>query len=135
MLAFDAPFRESCTLRRPRTNTPLQALNMLNDPTYFEAARFLAGRMLTEGGTEPASQLDLGFRLVLARGPRADELSVLTNAYARAVTDFQGDVAAAEQLLSVGATRSPADLDAAHLAAMTTVAATLLNLDEAVRRE
>ena len=99
MLAFDAPFRESCTLRRPRTNTPLQALNTLNDPTYLEAARFLAGRMLTEGGTEPESQLDLGFRLVLARAPQSEELSVLTNAYQRAVADFQNDVAAAEQLL------------------------------------
>lgn len=135
MLVFDATFRESCTLRRSRTNTPLQALNMLNDPTYVEAARFLAGRMLTEGGTEPASQLDLGFRLVLARSPTPDELSVLTIAYQRAVADFQTDAAAAEQLLSVGATRSPAELETAQLAAMTTIAGTLLNLDEALMRE
>lgn len=69
MLLFDAPFRETCTLRRPRTNTPLQALNLLNDPTYVEAARLLAQRMIREGGASIESRLTHGFRLVTARLP------------------------------------------------------------------
>jgi hypothetical protein len=135
MLAFDAPFREACTLRRPRTNTPLQALNLMNDPTYVEAARFLAGRMLTETGADIERQLDYGFRLVLARAPRPDERAILAAAFQRATADFQADTAAAEQLLAVGERRSPDSLDRAQLAAMTVVATTLLNLDEAVTRE
>jgi hypothetical protein len=70
MMLFDAPFRETCTVRRPRTNTPLQALNLLNDPTYVEASRFLAQRMMREGGSSSASRLGYGFRLVTARDPR-----------------------------------------------------------------
>lgn len=135
MLAFDAPFRESCTLRRPRTNTPLQALNLLNDPTYVEAARFLADRMLTESGTELESQLDYGFRLVLARPPLPAELSLLANGYRRSLREFETDPAAADQLLNVGARRSPGHLSATQLAAMTVVASSILNLDETVTRE
>lgn len=135
MLAFDAPFRETCTLRRPRTNTPLQALNLMNDPTYVEAARFLAGRMLTESGDDVNQQLDYGFRLVLARSPQPQELSLLANAFERSAREFESDPSAAEQLLSVGENRSVEDLPLARLAAMTVVATTLLNLDETVTRE
>jgi hypothetical protein len=135
MLVFDAPFREACTLRRPRTNTPLQALNLLNDPTYVEAARFLAGRMLSESGTELESQIEYGFRLVLARSPQPAELSLLSGSYQRLIRDFEGDPAAAELLLKVGARRSPGNLNTTRLAAMTVVASSILNLDEAVTRE
>jgi hypothetical protein len=135
MLVFDVPFRETCTLRRPRTNTPLQALNLLNDPTYVEAARFLAGRMLHESGTELESQINYGFRLVLARSPRATELSLLSGSYQRLLREFEADPAAAELLLKVGARRSPANVSATRLAAMTIVASSILNLDEAVTRE
>jgi hypothetical protein len=135
MLAFDAPFREACTLRRPRTNTPLQALNLMNDPTYVEAARFLAGRMLTETGTELDAQLEYGFRLLLARPPQPAELAVLTSAYQRSRVDFSTDAAAVTELLKLGARRSPEALDPVRLAAMTIVASTILNLDEAVMKE
>ena len=74
MLIFDVPFRESCTVRRSRTNTPLQSLNLLNDPTYVEAARVLAERMLRDGGDVTASRITHGFRLLLARAPRASEI-------------------------------------------------------------
>lgn len=135
MLVFDAPFREACTLRRPRTNTPLQALNLLNDPTYVEAARFLAGRMLNESGTVLESQIEYGFRLVLARAPQPAELSLLSRSFQRMLNEFEADPAAAEQLLKVGARRSPGHLNAARLAAMSIVASSILNLDEAVTRE
>ena len=135
MLVFDAPFREACTLRRPRTNTPLQSLNLMNDPTYVEAARFLAGRVLTESGPDIEARLSYGFRLVLARAPRAAELTVLVNAYERSKADFASDPAAAAELLKVGATRSPETLDPIELAALTSVASTILNLDETVMKE
>ncbi len=135
MLAFDAPFRETCTLRRTRTNTPLQALNLMNDPTYVEAARFLAGRMLTESPPELQSQLALGFRMILSRLPTAAETAVLTSAFNRSLNDFLSDPAAATELLAIGARRSPETLDPVQLAAMTVVASTILNLDEAVMKE
>jgi hypothetical protein len=135
MLVFDAPFREACTLRRPRTNTPLQSLNLMNDPTYVEAARFLAGRMLTESGPDIEAQLSYGFRLVLARAPRPSELTVLVRAYERSKADFASDPAAVAELLKVGATRSPETFDPIELAALTSVASTILNLDETVMKE
>ena len=135
MLAFDAPFREACTIKRPRTNTPLQALNLMNDPTYVEGARFLATRMLLEGGPDAASQLAYGFRLVASRSPRSAELAILQLAFRRWHTEFQNDTSGANELLKIGARRSPEQLDASQLAAMTVVASTLLNLDEAVMKE
>ena len=135
MLLFDAPFRESCTLRRPRTNTPLQALNLLNDPTYVEAARFLAQRMMKEGGSTEETRLIAGFRLLLTRPPSPAELKVLQAAYERARTDFTKDMEAAKLLLAVGSAGYDATLNLAELAAYTTVASTLLNLDEAVTKQ
>jgi hypothetical protein len=135
MLAFDAPFRETCSVRRTRTNTPLQALNLMNDPTYVEAARLLAVRMLREGGSSSESQVTLGFRLVLSRAPRAAELKILTSACDHAVQEFREDAAGTEELLKVGATSAAFDGDRSTLAAMTIVASTILNLDEAVMKE
>jgi len=135
MLVFDAPFREACTLRRPRTNTPLQSLNLMNDPTYVEAARFLAGRVLTESAPEIEARLSYGFRLVLSRTPRAAELTVLVKAYERFKADFASDPAAVAELLKVGATRSPETFNPVELAALTSVASTILNLDETVMKE
>jgi len=107
MLLFDAPFRESCALRRPRSNTPLQALDLMNDPTYVEAARFLAQRMMQEGGEAVDSRLAHGFRLLLARTPRPAEMSVLRGAYDRARADFEKDADAAKVLLTVGEAKTP----------------------------
>lgn len=135
MLAFDAPFREACTLRRPRTNTPLQALNLMNDPTYVEASRMLAQRMMRECGANTEARLTRGFRLVLARPPRAAELAVLTRAYERALREFHADAGGAKELLQVGEQRYDARLDTAELAALTTVASTLLCMDEFITKE
>ena len=135
MLLFDAPFRETCVLRRTRTNTPLQALNLLNDPTYVEAARLLAQRMLLEGGTAPESRITHGFRLVTARIPSGAELAILKASLERALLDFQADPAGAAALLKVGEASTDAKLGAVELASYTTLASILLNLDETVTKE
>lgn len=135
MLLFDVPFRETCTVRRPRTNTPLQALNLLNDPTYVEAARALAQRMLREGGKTDAARVTYGFRLVLVRAPHAAELEILNAAHQRALHEFEADPAGAAGLLKVGESAADAKLEPAQLAALTVVATTILNLDEAVMKE
>ncbi len=135
MLLFDAPFRETCALRRSRSNTPLQALNLMNDPTYVEAARFLAQRMIREGGASIESRLTHGFRLLLARKPSQQELQVLTAAVERSIRDFTKDAEAAKQLLSLGEAKSDDKLPPVELAAYTTVASTLINLDETIMKE
>ena len=135
MLLFDAPFREACTLRRTRTNTALQALNLMNDPTYVEAARFLAQSMLHDGGTTLESRLTHGFRLLLARAPHPAELALLGTALERTRADFTADRAAATALLGVGESGADATLDPVELAAFTTVASTLLNLDAVIMKE
>ena len=135
MLLFDAPFRETCALRRSRSNTPLQALNLLNDPTYVEAARFLAQRMIKEGGTSIESRLTHGFHLLLGRTPSRQELQVLASAVERSIQDFTKDAEAAKQLLTFGEAKTDDKLSAADLAAYTTVASTLINLDETITKE
>jgi hypothetical protein len=135
MLLFDAPFRETCTLRRPRTNTPLQALNLLNDPTYVEAARFLAQRMMVEGGDSVESRLSYGFRLITARVPLPAEMTILKASFERTLRDFQADTASAAAFLKVGEATTDATLNVAELASYTTLGSTLLNLDEAVTKE
>jgi hypothetical protein len=135
MLLFDAPFRETCTLRRPRTNTPLQALNLLNDPTYVEAARLLAQRMMLEGGESIESRLAHGFRLVTARLPQPPEMAILKASLERALKDYRADPAGAGAFLKVGEAATDAKLDVAELAAYATLASTLLNLDETVTKE
>ena len=135
MLVFDAGFREACTVRRSRTNTPLQALNLMNDPTYVEASRVLGQRMLTDGGATVESRITWGFRRLLARAPRPAELAILVRAHERSLQSFTAEPGAATELLKVGTSPVAAGTDPVALAAMTTVATTILNLDEAVTRE
>jgi hypothetical protein len=135
MLVFDAPFRETCAVRRSRTSTPLQALNLLNDPTYVEAARLLAQRMIREGGRTPESRIQLGFRVATGREPRRVELSVLVRGWRRMDVGFRADRSGAESLLTVGETKAGQAFDPVELAAYATVASTLLNLDETITKE
>lgn len=135
MLLFDAPFRETCSLRRSRSNTPLQALNLLSDPTYVEAAKFLALRMISEAGDSIQSRLSHGFRLLLAREPSPEELAILRAALDRARADFRADNDSAKALLAIGSAPWDASSDPVDVAAFAMVAATLLNLDETVTRE
>ena len=131
---FDAPSREQCTARRPRTNTPLQALAALNEPTLLEAARVFAQRILTEGGPTPARQLDFAFQTCLGRNPTPAERQRLGAFLEDQRRGFEKDPAAAESLLAVGAAPRPHGLDARTLAAWMMVANVLFNLDETLTR-
>jgi hypothetical protein len=135
MLNFDAANREACVVREHRTNTPLQALNLMNDVTFVEAARFIGQRMMKEGGATPADRLRYGFRLVLARPPSAAEEQVLLDNLRYHLDYFASDERRAQGILRVG--DSPADpaLAARELAAYASVASLVLNLDEAVTKE
>ncbi|HRQ72666.1 MAG TPA: PSD1 and planctomycete cytochrome C domain-containing protein [Phycisphaerales bacterium] len=133
MAVFDAPNFETCVVRRGRTNTPLQALNLMNDPTYVEAARSLAERaMRAEGGAE--GRLAFIFARTLSRAPTAAEAGVLLGAYERELASFRADGAAAEALVSVGASGRDTMLDGAEHAAWTMVCTTVMNLDEFITK-
>ncbi len=134
MLLFDAPTREYCVVRRPRTNTPLQALATLNDPQFVEASRAFAQRILREGGDTAESRLRYAFRLATARWPRTAEVRILADTLREHLTEYRQDQAAAKQLLSVGQFQCAPDLDSGELAAWTTIASMLLNLDETVTK-
>jgi hypothetical protein len=134
LLAFDAPSREECAAERNRSNIPQQALVLLNDPTYVEAARALAMRVLREGGGDAASRITWAWQQVLARSPQAGEVEVLRTLFEKHLAGYRTDTAAASALLKVGAAPVPADLDPAELAAWTNVARALLNLHETITR-
>jgi len=134
MSTFDAPDRETCTVRRARTNTPLQALVLMNDPTYVEASRKLAERLLCEAGSSPEERITLAYRLVLARKPKPAEVAVLSKLYEQELIGYRQNSAAALKLLSVGESPRNDKLDVAELAAWTTVASAILNLDETVTK-
>ena len=134
MLLFDAPTREYCVVRRPRTNTPLQALALLNDPQFVEASRAFAQRILLEGGSTVESRIKYAFRLATARLPDQDETAAIASLFSEQLGEFQGDPAAANDLLGVGSFQHDRALDPAELAAWTTVATVLLNLDETVTK-
>lgn len=135
LVTFDAPDREKCIARRARTNTPLQALVLLNDPTYVEAARAFAERLIREAGRDPARRIDHAFRLALARPASPRERQLLRNLAARQLAHYRGDPEAARKLLAVGESRPEPSLDAAELAAWTTVASVILNLDETISKQ
>jgi hypothetical protein len=134
MIAFDAPTREECAADRPRSNIPQQALVLLNDPTYVEAARVFASRLLTQGGRDDASRIGWAWRQALQRPPRPDELATVTRLLSRHREQFERDRPAAEALLKVGLEPSPQDADACELAAWTSVARVILNLHETITR-
>jgi len=133
LAAFDAPSREECTVDRPRSNTPQQALVLLNDPTYVESARVLAAMVVANGGNDVPSRLDFAFRRVLSRSPRAEEIKVLSELLAKHQKEFAADPESAKKLLSVGDAPTPAG-DAGELAAWTSVCRVLLNLHETITR-
>jgi hypothetical protein len=132
---FDVASRQVCTVRTATTNTPLQAMALLNDVTYVEAARALAELALRGEGTEPAERLTTMFRRVLTRAPREAEMEVLLARLALLERHFADDAAAAARLIAVGESRADARLKPAELAAYTGVATLLLNLDETLTKE
>jgi hypothetical protein len=134
LMAFDAPSREECTVERPRSNTPLQALVLLNDPIYVEAARALAERILRERGGGTEGRLQYAYQQVLCRQAQPEEVKLLASLYGQHLRQYRADGPAAEALLHVGDRPVPKDLDAVELAAWTSVARVLLNLHETITR-
>jgi mono/diheme cytochrome c family protein len=134
LLAFDASTREECVVARPRSNTPLQALVLLNDPTYVEAARALAARVIKEAGADPKARLDRAFQLTVSRPVRPREAAVLLGMLTRHFDQFAADPAAAKSLLGTGLSPAPTNIDPAELAAWTSVARVILNLHETITR-
>ena len=135
MSAFDAPAREICAVRRARTNTPLQALVLMNDPTFVEASRALAERVIREAGSTDADRLARAFRLVVARPPTAEELALLSQSLAAYRQRFAADADAAKALLAVGESKPAGIVPEPELAAYAAVCMALFNLDEAVTKE
>lgn len=134
MSTFDAPSWEICQIKRATTNTPLQALALLNDVVYVEAARKFAERMMTEGGTSADARLTFAFRLATGRPPNTVELASLRASLEKYLARFRQSPAAAEELLSHGESPRNKSLDAVELASHTAVASVLLNLDETVSK-
>jgi hypothetical protein len=135
MIAFDAAGRETCIVRQTRTNTPLQALTLMNDVTYVESSRVLAQRVLREEPGTAEQRLTRMFRLLIARPPRPVEMNVLRVDLEQHLTHYQRDRQAALKLLGVGEAKRDEKLDVAELAAYTAVANLILNLDETISRE
>jgi hypothetical protein len=135
LATFDAPDREKCTARRAQTNTPLQALVMMNDPTYVEAARALAQRTITEAGKDEKRRVEYAFRLATARKPSGKEVGVLRQLLKGREDEFRRNRSAALKLVSVGESPRDKRIDVAELAAWTTVASAILNLDETITKQ
>jgi mono/diheme cytochrome c family protein len=134
MLLFDSATREVCTVKRSRSNTPLQALSLLNEVTYVEAARKLAEGALRQPG-DVDQRLAWAFRQVTCRPILADEAKVLRAGLDKRLATYRADLPAAQKLLANGRSAAPTDLDPAQLAAWTVTANILLNLDETITRE
>jgi Protein of unknown function (DUF1553)/Protein of unknown function (DUF1549)/Planctomycete cytochrome C len=132
--ALDAPTREECTAVRTRSNTPLQSLVLLNDPAYVEAAHMLAARMMKEGGGTTDDRIAWAFQRALSRSAKPAELKLLAGLFEDHQKQYAADSSAAKQLLGIGDARPPSDLDAADLAAWTSVARVILNLHETITR-
>ena len=134
LLAFDAPSREECTAERTRSNIPQQALALLNDPTYVEAARVFAARIVREGGADTAQRIAWAYRQALGRAPRADELRVTMALFGKHLALYANDAPAAEQLVKAGLAPAAKDVNVSELAAWTSVARVILNLHETITR-
>ena len=134
MGTFDGPSREQSCTRRDRTDTPLQALQLMNDVQHFEAARGLAERMLKEGGAAAPDRLEFAYRTVLSRRPSPQELEIVTRALSMHQARYQADPSAAQQVISFGESKPDPKLPTTDLAAYTLTANLLLNLDETITR-
>jgi hypothetical protein len=134
LLAFDAPSREECTAERNRSNIPQQALVLLNDPTYVEAARAFAARIISAGGGATTARIEWAWREALSRPPRPDEFETARALFEKHLNEYRRDPKAAAALLKVGFSATPKDMDPAELAAWTSVARLILNLHETITR-
>ncbi len=135
MMTFDASSRETCVVRETRTNTPLQALTLMNDVTFVEASRVLAQRVMIEGGTTHEERITLAFRLATSRRPRPAELDILLASFQHYLAEYRQNLESARQLVSAGEFPRNEQLDLSELASYTAVASAILNLDEVVTKE
>ncbi len=135
MIAFDAPSREECTCDRPRSNIPQQALVLLNDPEFVEAARVFAQKTLADGGKDDAARIAWAFERATSRKPKAEEVAVLTSVLAKHRTDFASKPDDAKKLLAIGDMPAPKDVKPEELAAWTSVCRVVLNLHETITRQ
>ncbi|MBM3997730.1 MAG: DUF1553 domain-containing protein [Planctomycetes bacterium] len=133
--AFDAPTREECTAQRPISNTPLAALVLLNDPSFLECSRVFAARILRDGGVNDAARIRWAWRQVLSRVPEVREADIVANLLAKSRVHFGKNTASADSVTRIGLAPRPAGLNVVELAAWTTVARTLFNLDETITRD
>jgi hypothetical protein len=133
-VAFDAPTREDGCAERPRSNTPTQALVLLNDPVYVEAARAFAERALREGGATFGEQVRWAWREALSREPSGEEVRLLEGLHSRHLEQYRADPEAARKLVSTGESPLPQDLDVGALAAWSSVARVIFNLQETLTR-
>jgi hypothetical protein len=135
MSTFDAPSRESCTVRRERTNTPLQALLLLNDPQYVECSRALAEMTLKKGGKSDAERIGFLFRRATCRAPDGKERGVLLEALAELREEYAQNSESAKKLIQIGETKPGNGAEEKELASWTMLASTVLNLDEVLNKE
>jgi hypothetical protein len=134
MAIFDAPTREACVVKRARTNTPLQALVLMNDPQFVECARWLAQRVMHEGGDDNRSRIDYLYRVVLARLPRIDEAGLLEELLGEYLREYRSDLEAAQRVCAAGEAPRADRGDPAALASWTIISNLVLNLDESVTK-
>jgi hypothetical protein len=134
LMAFDAPSREECTAERAHSNTPLQSLVLLNDPTFVEAARVFAEKIIQQGGGGERDKLQWAYERALSRSPNQTELKTLTTLLEKHRQKFQNDKTAAEEFLKVGDAPVNKTIDPVELAAWTSVSRTILNLHETITR-
>jgi hypothetical protein len=134
MSIFDAPSREACTVARARTNTPLQALVLMNDVQFVEAARHFAERVMHEGGKTDQERAAWAFRLATARRPNENELKTLLSAYRAHLAEYKSNEEAARKLLSQGESPRDEKLPVAEHAAWTMLCSLILNLNETVTK-
>ena len=132
---FDAPTRETCVVRRQMSSTPLQALALLNDEMYIETSRKFAERIVREGGRSPAARLAWALRAATSRPATQPELRILRQGFERRLAQYRADPASAEKLLTAGESPRDKSIDTAELAAYTTAASVILNLDEVITRQ
>ncbi len=135
MMNFDSSAREVCSVSFNATNTPLQALNLMNDPQFIEAARMLGQRMILEGGDSPMDRIRFGHRLVLARSPGKETLDRLESSYSEYLEYYRKASQDAVDLISMGASNPDPEIEPSELAAMTMIANVFLNLDETVTKQ
>jgi len=135
MKSLDAPSREECTAQRPRSNTPLAALALLNDPSFLTAARVFAEKIMRQSGGDTRVGLDFAFETATSRQPDEEEIKILEQLFQTSLTEFQSDPEATKNLMSSALLEQPlTSTDAPTMAAWISVARALLNLDETITR-